>query len=204
MLRRITFHRKNSFPSANLRIRALNGLFTLSLHLILVFALHSSTAAQRQSQGNQNQASLKDIQAQAAHEAFNKGIELRYQTTAESLQQAELKFQEAAGLFRLLNLRLFETITLLQWAEVADLLGQKQKALEIYTRALPLSKAIGMTNLEVAILGNIGTLYLSLGEIQKALGIYQQVLPLTKELIFRDSEAGAYNNLGRIYLNQIA
>jgi tetratricopeptide (TPR) repeat protein len=54
------------------------------------------------------------------------------------------------------------------------LLGQKRKALEFYTQALPLLRAVGDRRVDATTLNNIGEVYDSLGEKRKALDYYNR------------------------------
>ena len=59
-------------------------------------------------------------------------------------------------------------------------LGEKQKALDFYNQALPISRAVGDRGGEAGTLNNIGLVYSALGEKQKALDFYNQALPLMR------------------------
>ena len=61
---------------------------------------------------------------------------------------------------------------------VYDSLGEKQKALDYYSQALLIERAVGDRSGEARTLHNIGFVYDSLGEKQKALDYYSQALPI--------------------------
>lgn len=60
------------------------------------------------------------------------------------------------------------------WGVVYDSLGEKRKALNFYSQALPLQRAVGARDEEARTLSNIGSLYDSLGDKQKVLDFYAQ------------------------------
>ncbi|MGB3641338.1 MAG: CHAT domain-containing protein, partial [Rivularia sp. (in: cyanobacteria)] len=70
---------------------------------------------------------------------------------------------------------------------------------EFYNQALPLSRAVGDTGSEAAILNNIGQVYDNLGENEKALEFYNQALPLVRAVGDRRGEAAILNNIGLVY-----
>jgi CHAT domain-containing protein/Tfp pilus assembly protein PilF len=82
---------------------------------------------------------------------------------------------------------------------VYDSLGEKQKALEYYDRALPLLQAVGDRRVEAATLNNMGYVYDSLGEKQKALEYYDRALPLLQAVGDRGGESATLNNIGGVY-----
>ncbi|MEH1966037.1 CHAT domain-containing protein, partial [Nostoc sp.] len=84
---------------------------------------------------------------------------------------------------------------------VYDALGEKQKALDFYNQALPLTRAVGDRSGEAVTLSNIGAVYDALGEKQKALDFYNQALPLTRAVGDRSGEATTLNNIGGVYDN---
>jgi CHAT domain-containing protein/Tfp pilus assembly protein PilF len=82
-----------------------------------------------------------------------------------------------------------------------SVLGQKQKALEYYEKALPIHKAMGNRPGEATTLNNIGLVYDDLGQKQRALEFYQKALPIRKEVGDRAGEATTLNNIGAVYDN---
>jgi len=82
---------------------------------------------------------------------------------------------------------------------VYDNLGERQKALEYYTQALSLHRAVGDRTGEATTLNNIGRVYAALGERQKALEYYTQALSLHRAVGNREGEATTLNNIGAVY-----
>jgi len=82
---------------------------------------------------------------------------------------------------------------------VYDSLGEKQKALDYYNQALPLSRAVGDQRMEGTTLNNIGLVYNSLGEKQRALDYLNQALPILRAVGDRRGEATTLNNIGLVY-----
>jgi CHAT domain-containing protein/Tfp pilus assembly protein PilF len=77
-------------------------------------------------------------------------------------------------------------------------LGQNQKALSYFGKALPISQALGDRHGEGIILHRIGKVYSSLGQNQKALEYYEKALPIMQEVKDRDKEAKTLNGLGLV------
>ena len=143
--------------------------------------------------------SSNDATRAAAEQAFQEGQELKQQGTAESLQQAITKWEEALSLYRTIGDKLWEAVTLLTIGRVYSDLGQKQKALEFYNQSLPLSRATEDKTTEAITLNNIGRIYDASGEKQKALDYYNQSLPLSQGLGDKETEALTLNNIGVVY-----
>ncbi|HXF05031.1 MAG TPA: CHAT domain-containing tetratricopeptide repeat protein, partial [Blastocatellia bacterium] len=78
-------------------------------------------------------------------------------------------------------------------------LGERQKALEYFSQALSLHRAVGNRAGEATTLGNIGLVYNALGERQKALEYYSQALSLHRAVGNRTEEATTLNNIGQVY-----
>ncbi|MCP4151133.1 MAG: tetratricopeptide repeat protein, partial [bacterium] len=78
-------------------------------------------------------------------------------------------------------------------------LGQKQKALEFFQKALPIVQATGDRVKEAGSLNNIGAVYDALGQKQKALEFYQKALPIEQSVGDRGGEATTLNNIGAVY-----
>jgi tetratricopeptide (TPR) repeat protein len=126
-------------------------------------------------------ATEKDKPAIAAERVFREGEQLREQGTAESLQRAIKKYEEALSLSRATEDPKHEAMALHRLGFVYDFLGNKQKALDYFTQAIPRAKAAGDREAEATALNSIGLVHDSLGNRQKALEYYQQALPITHE-----------------------
>ncbi|NEO86307.1 MAG: CHAT domain-containing protein [Spirulina sp. SIO3F2] len=123
----------------------------------------------------------------------------------EALSQYQVAFlifeaatQQATG-EDLETARSWRDKTLPNLGAVYNYLGEKQKAIEAYNRALSLSRESGNQSNEALTLNNIGMLYSSLGEKQRALEVYNQALYLLQKLEVRDGEAATLSNIGAVY-----
>jgi tetratricopeptide (TPR) repeat protein len=81
-------------------------------------------------------------------------------------------------------------------------LGERQRALEYYGQALPITREVGDRAGEAATLNNIGEVYRGLGERQRALEYYGQALPITREVGDRAGEAVTRYNVALIHRAQ--
>ena len=79
-------------------------------------------------------------------------------------------------------------------------IGQHQKALEKYNKALLISQKIDARSLEGTTLNNIGEYYHQIGEPQKALEYYEKALLISEEVGDRSGEATTLNNIGGVYV----
>ncbi len=141
----------------------------------------------------------QNTESPEADRLFEEAYQLFQQGTAESLQQAIPKFEQAAILYRQAGDKGLEALSLLAVGYIYNSLGEKQKALEYYDRALPLFQAVGDRRMEAATLNHIGYIYNSLGEKQKALEYYDRALPLFQAVGDRRMEAATLNHIGYIY-----
>ncbi|MGB6167566.1 MAG: CHAT domain-containing tetratricopeptide repeat protein [Geitlerinemataceae cyanobacterium] len=141
----------------------------------------------------------QNTESPEADRLFEEAYQLFQQGTAESLQQAIPKFEQAAILYRQAGDKGLEALSLLAVGYIYSSLGEKQKALEYYDRALPLIQAVGDRRMEAATLNYIGYIYNSLGEKQKALEYFDRALPLRQAVGDRGGEAATLNNIGGVY-----
>ena len=79
---------------------------------------------------------------------------------------------------------------------VYDSLGQRDKALEYYNKALPIREEVGDRGGLATTLNNIGSVYDSLGQRDKALEYYNKALPISEEVGDRGGLATTLNNIG--------
>jgi CHAT domain-containing protein/Flp pilus assembly protein TadD len=135
----------------------------------------------------------------AAQKAFDEGLALYKQQTAQSLQQAIVKWKEAVVLWRQVGDKKQEAITLLGIGRVYDALGDKKQALQFYNQSLPLWREVGDKSGEATTLNNIGLVYDDLGDKKQALQFYNQSLPLSREVGDKSGEARTLNNIGKVY-----
>jgi tetratricopeptide (TPR) repeat protein len=134
--------------------------------------------------------------ATQAQQLFDEGEKLFNQGTAESLQQAITKLEAALLLWRKVEDKANEAVTLRGIGAVHSSLGEKQKALDYFSQALPLSKAVGDRRSEAYTLIYIGLVYSSSGEKQKALDYFSQALLLSKAVGDRGGEVSTLNRIG--------
>ncbi|WP_079680335.1 CHAT domain-containing protein [Planktothrix sp. PCC 11201] len=134
-----------------------------------------------------------------ADRLYQEGIELFQQGTAESLQQAIPKFEQAAILYRQAGDKRSQAVSLVYVGYIYKSLGEKQQALDYFNQALPLERAVGDREGEAATLNNIGVVYSSLGEKQQALDYYNQALPLSRAVGDRRVEAATLTGIGAVY-----
>lgn len=78
-------------------------------------------------------------------------------------------------------------------------MGDRQKALDYFHKALPIFIIIEDKINEAAVLNNLGTVYFNQGKGNKALHYYRQALQINNEIGDRVNEAIAINNIGSIY-----
>ena len=140
-----------------------------------------------------------DSTRREAERLFEEGMQLYRQRTAESLQQAIQKWEEALPLIRAVGNKVREATTLNNMGKVYSDLGEKQKALDYYSKSLPLWQEMRDKAGEAGTLNNIGRVYDDLGEKQKALDYFNKALPLSREVKDKTGEATAQNNTGMVY-----
>ncbi|MFK0732449.1 MAG: tetratricopeptide repeat protein, partial [Gloeotrichia echinulata HAB0833] len=151
---------------------------TVLLSLVMLAESVGATPRNTQLQIAQQSGTPQDANRTAAEKLFQEGLELFKQGTAESQRQAIKKWEEALKLWRQVDDKKWEAVTLLGIGSVYSDLGEKQQALTYYNQALPLYRAVGNRSGEATILNNIGAVYNDLGEKQQALTYYNQALPL--------------------------
>ena len=137
--------------------------------------------------------------AAAAKKAYDEGLQLYRQGTAEAKKSALAKWEAALKLYREAGDRRGEANTLTSIGRVYSDLGEQQKALDYYSQSLPLYRATGDRSGEANTLTSIGRVYSDLGEKQKALDYYSQSLPLSRATGDRRGEANTLTSIGRVY-----
>ena len=144
-------------------------------------------------------ASEADIRRALADRLYEEGMQIYRQGTAESLQGAIEKWEEAILIYRELGYRTGEARILNNIGFIYSSLGEKQKALDYYSRALSIYQETGDRAGEATTLNNISLIYSSLGEKQKGLDYLDRALPLHQETGNRTGEATTLNNIGSVY-----
>ncbi|MGH9967538.1 MAG: CHAT domain-containing protein [Pyrinomonadaceae bacterium] len=149
--------------------------------------------------GQPNQEPTRESKAEAARQAFAQAQQLSKQRSAESLQKAIEKYQEALQLYRSIGDRGGEALTLNNLGFSYQLIGENQKALDSYQQALSTYRASNDSSGEASTLNNLAAVYYGLGDRQKALDCLNQALPIFRASGDRSGEADAINNMGAIY-----
>jgi len=144
-------------------------------------------------------ATVQDKSRIAAEQTFAQAILLRGQATAESLRSAIEKYEECLLLFRAIGDRSRESQTLSGIGVVYYSLGEKQKALDYFTKSLPFRHIAGDRGGEATMLNNIGLVYSELGANQKALDYFAEALPLYRSVEDRGGEATTLTNIGNVH-----
>lgn len=137
-----------------------------------------------------------DAAVRATHEAarlFDIG-------TKESLEQAIQKYQEAAVIFRSLNLRPDEAQTTASIANAYRRIGEYRRAIEGYSRVLELRKELKDNRGSALSLTHMGALYLGLKEYRKSIQCYTQALEIWRAVNDMRNEATSLTNLCYLYL----
>lgn len=148
----------------------------------------------------QREPSAADRTRATAERDFREAYKLVRQT-AESRRTALEKFETLLPIFRELEDRKMEVLTLNTAALGYHVSGELTKALDYYNRALEISRLLGDMSNEAALLNNIGGVYDILGEPRKALSYYEQALPIWHSLNNKNGQGETLNNIGVIYLN---
>lgn len=136
-----------------------------------------------------------------AERDFREAQKLARQPRADARRAALEKFEALIPVFRTLEDRSMEVLTLNTAALGYHAMGELTKALDYYEQAVPLSRALGYLAIEAALLNNIGGVYDILGEPQKAFDYYWQALPLWRSLNNASGQGDTLNNIGVIYFN---
>jgi tetratricopeptide (TPR) repeat protein len=129
---------------------------------------------------------------------FNQALKL-YQAIGDRKGEAKT-LDHLNKLYIALKDRAGEALTLYQLGTVSIALGNNQKALDYFSKALPLAKVVGDRAKEAKILSNRGLLYIRLGDNQKALDSSLQAVSLWKSIGDRAAEVKVLTNIGGIYL----
>jgi len=78
-------------------------------------------------------------------------------------------------------------------------LGEYERAIELYERALEINQTYGDRRTEGNILDNLGSAWLALGDPKRAIHFQQQALAISRELGNRRGESMTLGNLGSAY-----
>jgi CHAT domain-containing protein/Tfp pilus assembly protein PilF len=136
-----------------------------------------------------------------AERDFREAYQLMRQTTAESRRAALEKLEAILPVFRTLEDRSMELLTLTVTGLGYQTSGELTKALDYYGQALAVSRLLAAVSTQAALLNNIGGVYDILGESKKALDHYGQALQLWHSLNNKNGQGDTLNNIGVIYFN---
>jgi CHAT domain-containing protein len=115
---------------------------------------------------------------------------------------ALITFQEGLTIQEKRNDQLGTAIFLSSMGNAYSNLGEKQKAIEVYNRALPIfQQEKEASYYEGGVLTSLGSVYADLGETQKAIDSYNQALTVYEKSGDTDNQASALNYLGLLYSN---
>ncbi|HWT01226.1 MAG TPA: CHAT domain-containing tetratricopeptide repeat protein [Pyrinomonadaceae bacterium] len=136
-----------------------------------------------------------------AERAFAEASPLVFQSAAQPRREAIEKLEAILPVFRSLEDRAMEALTLNTVAIGYHFSGHLPQALRYYEQALPISKALNDSRGEARLLNNIGGVYDILGDPQKALDYYARALPLWQSSGPGSGQGDTLNNIGVIYYN---
>jgi tetratricopeptide (TPR) repeat protein len=145
------------------------------------------------------EASDKDRAAVAAEGLLEEANRLRDQRTAESRQQAILKYEEALLQWRAAGEKRGEALTLEGLGVTYSSIGQLAKAVGCYEQAVLLWHDLGLQLSEAATLTNMGTAHWRAGETKKALESHGRALPLARAAGDPQIEGLVLSNTGAVY-----
>ena len=134
----------------------------------------------------------------AAQSTFAAADELRNQSTLESVKKAQAKYEEAQRLYASLKDRRGLASCFYSIGLINQMLGENRKALEFYSRAVPLWQAEGELTAASIIEGNMALLYDDIGEKKTALFYYQRSLARFKQVGERREEANTLQNIAKL------
>jgi len=155
----------------------------------------------------QTPTNSQDATRAAANKLYEQGENLFHQGTAESRQQALLKFTQALkldhqtthGKATTVGDRIKQGRTLSYIGKIYLFLEKNQKALDYLNQALTLSQQTKDNKQTANILADIGVIYSLIGEEQKALNYYNQALPLSQRVGDNQETAFILTEIGKIY-----
>ncbi|WP_228048787.1 tetratricopeptide repeat protein [Nodularia sp. LEGE 06071] len=130
---------------------------TLLLSVVLLSDAVGATAIKKQLQiAQQSDTTQPDATGAAAEKLFEEGMLFYRQGTAESVQQAIVKWQEALKLWQQIDDKYQQALTLLGLGYVHNSLGEKQQALSYFNQALALYRAVENKGGEATTLNSFG------------------------------------------------
>jgi len=134
-----------------------------------------------------------------AEGVFQQAETLRTEGSANSLKAALVKYDEALAIYRAIEDRTDEALTLTKIGMVFNSLSDPQKALDYHKEALALYSRLKDTEGEALVLSNLGADYYSVSQPKTALEYFEKALPLFVSTGNRWGEAESLDNLGAAY-----
>jgi CHAT domain-containing protein/Tfp pilus assembly protein PilF len=141
----------------------------------------------------------KDRARITAERLFSQAIQLLVQGSGDSLRAAAQKYVDCLPFWQTADDVYEQGLTNYSIGDVYSSIGERQKALDFYSRALTLEHSAGDRSGEAATLNNIARVYSAWGEKQKALGYYNQALPIWRALGNRAGEGATLDGIGNVY-----
>ncbi|HEY7388337.1 MAG TPA: CHAT domain-containing protein [Bryobacteraceae bacterium] len=162
------------------------------------------TAPEQHAPGGRYEITLEDARAATeqhkrrvlAARAFAAGITLSRQGTREAMLKAVRQLDQAVAHRRGAQDRAEEAKTVYTLALLYIEIGDRQKALEYATQALPLARASGDVKTLARALDSIGEVHNNFDDKKEAIGYYEQALPLMRAAGDRAGEGKTLSNVG--------
>jgi CHAT domain-containing protein/Tfp pilus assembly protein PilF len=159
--------------------------------ILLVLMLHPAAVYALPPIQDEDLKAKADALYQEAFDLFSQGD---YQGAFDS-------YQEALGIYREIDDRSGEAVTLNDIGGIYYSLGQYRKAIDYFEQALTIWQEIGNRTEEADTLNNIGAIYDQLAEYEQALKYYEQSLLMEQAMNDRSDEGATLNNIGVVYEN---
>jgi CHAT domain-containing protein/tetratricopeptide (TPR) repeat protein len=145
-------------------------------------------------------ATERDKSRVAATRATAQAAMLSAMETREAQLQAVGSYEVALAHWQTAGDLFEQARTLYSIGLLYIMIGDRQKALDYTTRAVPVAQAARDSRAEAWALGAIGQVYDYFDDKRKAVEYYDQALPLMQAANDRLGEGNAYNQLGTAYL----
>lgn len=132
-----------------------------------------------------------------AQRLFTEAEALRNQAKAESYEQSIVKYRAALDIWRVLNDKFMQAVTLYEVGWIYGDTGHYQKALDCFAQASTLYKALGDRKGEANTFSNTAWIFGELGDNQKSLEMYLQAEETYRAL--GRVESVTISNIGTAY-----
>ena len=117
----------------------------------------------------------------------------------EAYKKALVYTEEALEYFEANQMKSNIASSLITWGNIHQRLGNLDKALGAFERAMLLKKELGDTESYAGMLSNIGVIYYDKGQYRKSLEYYKKALEIRKELAARKGIYESYLTLSNTY-----